>query len=74
MNTRLRAEFARVCGREGIELLISPPALCTDNAAMIAAVAALALEAGVVTPVSEDINPNLTLTFAGTSPAASSSR
>ena len=64
MNTRLRAEFARVCEREGIELLVSAPALCTDNAAMIAAVAALALEAGEATPVSEDINPNLALAFA----------
>ena len=64
LNTQLRAEFARACARDGIELLMSPPTLCTDNAAMIAAVAALALEAGVVSAVSEDINPNLTLAFA----------
>ncbi len=64
MNTLLRAEFARVCEREGLELLVSAPALCTDNAAMIAAVAALAFEAGAVTPVSEEIHPNLALTFA----------
>ncbi len=64
LNTRLRAEFARVCAREGVELLVSPPSLCTDNAAMIAAVAALAFEAGAVTPVSEDIDPNLRLAFA----------
>ncbi len=31
---------------------------------MIAAVAALAFEAGAVTPVSEDIDPNLKLAFA----------
>ncbi len=64
LNTGLRAEFARTCAREGIELLLAPPALCTDNAAMIAAVAAQALAAGLVTPVSEDINPNLALAFA----------
>ena len=70
MNTRLRADFARACERAGLELLLSTPALCTDNAAMVAAVAALALEAGTATPVSEDINPTLTLSFAA--PAASS--
>ena len=71
MNTRLREGFARACEREGLELFISPPTLCTDNAAMIAAVAARALEAGAVTPVSEDINPNLTLAFAeGGAPTA----
>ena len=64
MNTRLRTEFTRACEREGLELLLSAPALCTDNAAMIAAVAALALEAGATTPVSEDIDPNLALPFA----------
>ncbi len=63
MNTLLRAEFARACQREGIELLLSPSALCTDNAAMIAAVAARALAAGAVTPVGEDINPNLALDY-----------
>ena len=66
LNTCLRAEFARACERDGIELLLSAPALCTDNAAMIAAVAVLALEAGAVTPVREDINPNLTLAFTET--------
>ena len=63
MNTHLRAEFARACAAAGVELLVSPPALCTDNAAMIAAVAAQAFDAGVTTPVGEDINPNLTLAF-----------
>ncbi len=64
MNTGLRAEFARACAAAGLELLISPPALCTDNAAMIAAVGARAFAAGLTTPLSEDINPNLTLAFA----------
>ncbi len=64
LNTGLRAGFARACAGAGLEWLVSPPALCTDNAAMIAAVAARAFEAGLTTPVSEDINPNLMLTFA----------
>ena len=59
LNSRLRAEMTRACAREGLELLISTPTLCTDNAAMIAAVAALACEAGITTPLEEDINPNL---------------
>ncbi len=65
MNTRLRERFAEACAVEGKELLIAAPALCTDNAAMIAAVAALALEAGRMSLLSEDINPNLMLAFEG---------
>ena len=64
MNSRLREAFPRACARHGLKLLISPPALCTDNAAMIAAVAALALESGRTSAMSEDINPNLPLPFA----------
>ena len=63
LNTGLRGEFTRACERGGVELLLASPALCTDNAAMIAFVAALALRVGTATPVGEDINPNLTLTF-----------
>ena len=48
----------------GGELLIASPALCTDNAAMIAAVAALAFESGSTSELSMDINPNLPLPFA----------
>ena len=64
LNTHLRAEFARAGAAADVELLVSPPALCTDNAAMIAAVAARTFDAGLTTPVSEDIDPNLTLAFA----------
>ena len=63
LNTGLRAEFARACAREGVELLLAPPALCTDNAAMIAAVATHALASSFTTSVGEDINPNLALAF-----------
>ena len=61
MNSRLRAEMTRACAGQGLELLISTPALCTDNAAMIAAVAGLAYEAGITTPLEEDIHPNMVI-------------
>lgn len=64
MNTGLRAAFATVCRERGVELLIAPPALCTDNAAMIAWVAALAREAGIRTPLDSDIDPNQALPYA----------
>ena len=61
LNTGLRDEFARACAARGLELLVAPPAWCTDNAAMIAAVGSLAFEAGAITPIDEDIDPNLGL-------------
>ncbi len=61
MNSRLRGAFTRACAHQGIELLLSTPALCTDNAAMIAAVAGLAHGAGMMTPLAADIDPNLQL-------------
>ena len=63
MNTGLRAAFTKACGERGLELLIAPPALCTDNAAMIAWVAALAREVGLRTPVETDIDPNQALPY-----------
>ncbi len=63
MNSRLREVFAAACARQGRELLLASPALCTDNAAMIAAVAALAVGCGSSSPLSVDIDPNLPLPF-----------
>src|SRR5215207_2355631 len=40
-NTRLREKLALRCAKDGLELLIAEPSLCTDNAAMIGYVAAL---------------------------------
>ena len=64
-NTGLHEAFARACAGRGLELLVAPPAWCTDNAAMIAAVGGRAFEAGALTPIGEDIDPNLGLTYDG---------
>jgi N6-L-threonylcarbamoyladenine synthase len=61
LNSRLRARFVAECAQAGLELLLAPPALCTDNAAMIASVAQSAYAAGCATPIEEDIDPNLIL-------------
>lgn len=60
-NTRLRQAFGQRCAQESLELLIAPPSLSTDNAAMIAYVAAQKLSRGLFSTLEEDIDPNLTL-------------
>jgi N6-L-threonylcarbamoyladenine synthase len=55
-NTALRAELAR---RTSAPLLVPPPALCTDNGAMIAACAHYRLAAGDIAPLDLDIAPGL---------------
>ncbi len=46
-NSRLRERFAQQCAASGLELFIPPPILCTDNAAMVAALGAHLLGRGV---------------------------
>lgn len=58
-NVRLRERFALACQTAGLQLLVAPPALCTDNAAMIAYVAALKLENGAVSSLEAEIEPSL---------------
>jgi N6-L-threonylcarbamoyladenine synthase len=58
-NVRLRERFASACARDGVQLLLAPNALCTDNAAMIAYVAALKLETGVASQLDAEIAPTL---------------
>jgi N6-L-threonylcarbamoyladenine synthase len=58
-NSRLRERFELECSRAGVRLLLAPPALCTDNAAMIAYVAALKLSAGAVSRLDAEIEPSL---------------
>lgn len=60
-NTRLREKMSEACEAHGIELLVADMALCTDNAAMIAHVAALKFAEGQTSPVAVDIDPNLRL-------------
>ena len=45
-NSRLRAVAEQRCQAAGIELRTPPPALCTDNGAMVAALGSLAVSAG----------------------------
>ena len=60
-NSRLREKFRAACEKRGLELLIAPPSLCTDNAAMIGYVAALRFANGERSPLDSDIDPNLRL-------------
>lgn len=60
-NSRLREKFRVECERKRLRLMIAESKLCTDNAAMIAFVAAQKLAGGIPTALSEDINPNLRL-------------
>jgi N6-L-threonylcarbamoyladenine synthase len=60
-NARLRVRFREACAKARLELLLAEPALCTDNAGMIAHVAAHLLAAGIESPVTAEIHPNLAL-------------
>jgi len=60
-NTRLRERFSEACEARGLELRLAQPGLCTDNAAMIAFVAAGRLERGEESPLTAEISPNLPL-------------
>ena len=63
-NSRLREAFQERATAAGLELLIAPPALTTDNAAMIAYVAWQRAQRGLFSPLAEDVNPNLKLVSA----------
>jgi N6-L-threonylcarbamoyladenine synthase len=60
-NKMLRDELNFACYEAGIELILAEPALCTDNAGMIAGVAAEKIAAGLEARCGADINPNLDL-------------
>jgi N6-L-threonylcarbamoyladenine synthase len=60
-NSRLRERFREACAGRGIELLLAAPRFCTDNAAMIAHVAARHFACGKSSPIEADIDPNLAL-------------
>src|SRR4029077_16779019 len=60
-NRALRENLRATCQKNGIEFLVAEPWLCTDNAAMIAFAAMLRSEKGLVSTVTEEIDPNLAL-------------
>jgi N6-L-threonylcarbamoyladenine synthase len=61
-NTRLRERMADAGAREGLRILSPPIELCTDNAAMIAAVGSARLVRGERSSLDIAANPNLRLT------------
>ena len=58
-NSRLRARLADAAAAEGLALRVAPPALCTDNAAMVAGLACHLLRAGRVAPPDVTALPHL---------------
>lgn len=60
-NRALRTALERGCQRAGLRFLPVAPSLSTDNAAMIAFAAMLRFDRGLVTDVTEEIDPNLSL-------------
>jgi N6-L-threonylcarbamoyladenine synthase len=60
-NTRLRALMAERAAGDGLELMIPPPELCTDNAAMIACAGYYRLEQGERTDLEIGADPGLPL-------------
>ncbi|MFZ9937170.1 MAG: tRNA (adenosine(37)-N6)-threonylcarbamoyltransferase complex transferase subunit TsaD [Luteolibacter sp.] len=65
LNRALRAAMQDACDQAGLQLVAADPALCTDNAAMIAFAALLRHLNGEQSPLSEDIHPSLPLAAAG---------
>ncbi|HEX9235814.1 MAG TPA: tRNA (adenosine(37)-N6)-threonylcarbamoyltransferase complex transferase subunit TsaD [Actinomycetota bacterium] len=63
-NTRLRELMAERAGERGLELLIPPPELCTDNAAMIASAGFYRLQRGERTDLEVAASPSLPLSWA----------
>ena len=61
MNKVLREKLADLSVKTGVPLLLCPPSLCTDNAAMIAGAAYEKVRLGKDIVEPEDVNPNLRL-------------
>jgi N6-L-threonylcarbamoyladenine synthase len=60
-NTRLRARLVAAGADAGLEVLVPPLALCTDNAAMVACLGAARLERGDRSGLDIAADPNLPL-------------
>ena len=60
-NRGLRAALTARCAKEGLQLLLARPDLCTDNAGMIAFAAVQRYNTGHSSPLEADVDPNLSL-------------
>ena len=60
-NAILRGKLEAIARRQGAALRLAPLAYCTDNAAMVAAVAGLRAMAGVGNPLAVEADPSLPL-------------
>src|SRR4029450_3523207 len=63
-NSLLRTQLFDACDKEGLRCLLPSPAMCTDNAAMIAAAAWDRREPGGPSPLEAGAVPNLHLPLA----------
>lgn len=60
-NPQLRAAYQDTFGRMGVRVTVPPLSACTDNAAMIALVAKRKFDAGDVSQLDMDADPNMSL-------------
>ncbi len=60
-NRSLRESMGSACAKRGLNFKSAERNLCTDNAGMIAFVAALHFDRGVVSEITNEIDPNLVL-------------
>ena len=61
VNRRFREKLGAECAHRDLQLLLAPPSLCTDNAAMIAALAWHKLQGGERSDYALDVFPSIGL-------------
>jgi len=61
INSRFREKLTAECQRRGLKLLLAPAEFCTDNAAMIAALAFYKLQAGPRSEFALEVAPSIGL-------------
>ena len=61
LNSRLRSQLAEMAKRRGWQMLLAPAAYCADNAAMVAAAAALGLGLSGSQAMEQDACPALSI-------------
>jgi len=67
INRRFRDKLGMECARRSLQLLLAPANLCTDNAAMIAALAYYKLQSGRPSDYSLEVAPSIGLGVGGVS-------